>query len=386
MLMRKAILPLLFTLPLLAADLDFKEAFADPATREVSLEKLIPGTRDWFFYHALDHQLAGRSEAFAKTMADWKAISEAPTRSVGLAGFDTLRNRELLLRYESDPQKNLATLIEKLDLKFDDTRPDAREVEKLPSTLDLALVTREAFITSATDSQREPWRASQQHQLLRDLSEVEKFSDERTRYYLTELRRADYPGITALVSRGLSLKEPIRFGDVPLHQELTLAQLDELLIRHPALRSDFKFTPLYLAKLRTHSDAKFIRDTQLHAEHLKKCQAFARTLPPAQISLKTHILYHHLRLQRELGNYPLKDFIEYVAIPSGQERTVFCLERLCDEEVVFENSAHDFPQRIIYRLAPDGALDARIEGEINGQHREVTFPMHKVDCVSGDRS
>ena len=39
--MKMAFLPLLIALPLLAADLEFKEGFADPATREASLEKLI---------------------------------------------------------------------------------------------------------------------------------------------------------------------------------------------------------------------------------------------------------------------------------------------------------------------------------------------------------
>jgi hypothetical protein len=53
--MRKALISLLLALPLAAADLDFKEAFADPATREVALARLVPKTRDWFFHHALHH-------------------------------------------------------------------------------------------------------------------------------------------------------------------------------------------------------------------------------------------------------------------------------------------------------------------------------------------
>ncbi len=314
--MKLAILPLLLALPLFAADLDFKESFADPATRDTSLDTLIPGTRDWFFYHALDQQLTGSTEDFAKTMADWKAASEAPTRNVGLDGYETLATRELLLRYESDPQKNLAALIERFDLKFEATRPDAREVEKLPSLLDPQLITREVFQkVAAANHPKEPWRALQQHQLLRELPNVESFTDEQVRYYLNETSRADYPGVTALVGRGLSLKNPINFGETPFHQQLTLAQLEELLVSHPKLKSDFKFVPLYLAKLRTHSDAEFLRDTALHAAYLSKCRDFALTLPPSQVSLRAHILYHHIRLQRELGNYPLNDFIAYIEIP-----------------------------------------------------------------------
>ena len=43
---------------------------------------------------------------------------------------------------------------------------------------------------------------------------------------------------------------------------------------------------------------------------------------------------------------------------------------------IFENLAHDFPQRIIYRL-PAGAadrLDARIEGTVNGELKGRDFP------------
>jgi hypothetical protein len=57
----------------------------------------------------------------------------------------------------------------------------------------------------------------------------------------------------------------------------------------------------------------------------------------------------------------------------------FTLKSLTGTEVVFENPAHDFPQRIIYRRTPDG-LHARIEGTENGKARSEDFPMKSVDC------
>jgi hypothetical protein len=50
---------------------------------------------------------------------------------------------------------------------------------------------------------------------------------------------------------------------------------------------------------------------------------------------------------------------------------------------VFENPAHDFPQRIIYRrLSPD-SLVARIEGPgPNNTTRGIDFPMRRVNCSS----
>jgi hypothetical protein len=69
--------------------------------------------------------------------------------------------------------------------------------------------------------------------------------------------------------------------------------------------------------------------------------------------------------------------LAYVAKPSGQDETPFALKTLADGEVVFENPAHDYPQRIMYRRHTDGTLTARIEGTRQGQVRGVDFPFKR---------
>jgi hypothetical protein len=61
-----------------------------------------------------------------------------------------------------------------------------------------------------------------------------------------------------------------------------------------------------------------------------------------------------------------QDQIVYLSMPNGRSpATPFPLRELSGTRVVFENPAHDFPQRIIYWK--DGTdLRARIEGTING--------------------
>jgi len=57
----------------------------------------------------------------------------------------------------------------------------------------------------------------------------------------------------------------------------------------------------------------------------------------------------------------------YLSMPGGQSPpTAFPLKTIESERVVFENLAHDFPQRIIYWI-DSGALRARIEGNLNGK-------------------
>ncbi len=72
--------------------------------------------------------------------------------------------------------------------------------------------------------------------------------------------------------------------------------------------------------------------------------------------------------------------IYFTARPSGQPEASFKLVRATDREAVFENPEHDFPQRIIYRLADDGSLLAGIEGKDGEKVRGESFPMKRARC------
>jgi len=72
--------------------------------------------------------------------------------------------------------------------------------------------------------------------------------------------------------------------------------------------------------------------------------------------------------------------IFFVAKPhENKEDTFFKLIRSGKFEVVFENSKHDFPQRVIYR---GGAtkLTGRIEGTTGGKFSSIDFPMSRTRC------
>ena len=59
--------------------------------------------------------------------------------------------------------------------------------------------------------------------------------------------------------------------------------------------------------------------------------------------------------------------IVYLASPRGAPATPFPLVESGGNRAVFENREHDFPTRIIYRLTPEGALHARVEGSKKGK-------------------
>ncbi len=72
--------------------------------------------------------------------------------------------------------------------------------------------------------------------------------------------------------------------------------------------------------------------------------------------------------------------LAYIVQPSGRPETRFVLLRQGGGEFVFENLAHDFPQRVIYRRDGERGLHARIEGMSNGVIKGVDFPMKRVSC------
>ena len=73
--------------------------------------------------------------------------------------------------------------------------------------------------------------------------------------------------------------------------------------------------------------------------------------------------------------------LEYVAKPSGQPEATFTATTVSAAEVVFENPAHDFPRKIMYKRDGD-TLVASIEGPMNGQTRRIDFPYKKAVCGS----
>jgi hypothetical protein len=74
------------------------------------------------------------------------------------------------------------------------------------------------------------------------------------------------------------------------------------------------------------------------------------------------------------------DNIFFVAKPkTNQEETSFRLIRLVTFRAVFENTEHDFPQRVIYRRQ-GGKLTGRIEGNKNGKLVVIDFPMTRAKC------
>lgn len=86
--------------------------------------------------------------------------------------------------------------------------------------------------------------------------------------------------------------------------------------------------------------------------------------------------YEFIRLFEREGK------LVYQAMPSRQAPAEFTSTAVSDTLMIFENLAHDFPQRIIYRRRGADSLVARIEGPGPGGPRGVDFRFARDACPS----
>jgi hypothetical protein len=92
----------------------------------------------------------------------------------------------------------------------------------------------------------------------------------------------------------------------------------------------------------------------------------------------TRYISHNRATSFEFSRIEAQDStVVFAASTEGKPFDEYNLKTLIDEYVVFENLKKTFPQRIIYRLASDGSLIPRNEGE--GQ-TSVEVRFKKVKC------
>jgi hypothetical protein len=84
---------------------------------------------------------------------------------------------------------------------------------------------------------------------------------------------------------------------------------------------------------------------------------------------------HELVILREQG-----DRLAYEAHPSEQAPAVFLSSTITASTVVFENPAHDFPQRIGYERKSADLLTAWVEGPQNGRTRRIEYAYQRAQC------
>lgn len=79
---------------------------------------------------------------------------------------------------------------------------------------------------------------------------------------------------------------------------------------------------------------------------------------------------------RKVGNSVV--YVPLVAGQSNGKAVVFTLISSKENNFIFENKLHDFPQRVQYRLVNSDSMVARIEGLVDGKEKSTEFYYSRV--------
>ena len=292
-----------------AQEIGYLETFSLATNREAALKELVPGTDDYFYYHALQAQNTGARDQFLDMMERWKR-----ERRGALTGtMRELLNRQALLDYEKDPAKSLEYIRKELNLKFNHARKTGERQSDAPTKLDSASISVATLLPRAL--QDEPQSLDRVENAGLELAAGQKLSADQRRSLLARLTRPDYPGLVGLIVQDLNHRDSRGFGHHEIHRKLTLAQMDELLQQRPALRNETAFVNAYLLKLAPENEADLETEAAARAAYLDRVWAFVQTLDPAHNSLKANVLFNRLRHDQRAGLYDHDRFLAYVQLP-----------------------------------------------------------------------
>src|SRR5262245_55451431 len=288
-----------------AGQVGFVEDFALARDRAAALRQLIPGTEDYYYYHAL---YALQTEQYDQAIALTKPWLERFGQTARLTEIQT---RHALLTYDRDPQKTLAYLRNKLQLRFDHQRVIPGAVPDLPTALDPAVIAR---ATLRADSLARWSNLDNFEESALDWLAADDLDWQRRRNLLQRLRRPDVPNLPRLVAEDLRAPHPQEFGAYPVHSQMTLAQLDELLRLRPDLLNHHALVRAWVAKLQPGADEDWQHDPALTRAYLDRLLAFVRRLAPSHNALKAHVLYHRLVFDRSQETFDKALFLEYLVL------------------------------------------------------------------------
>ncbi len=290
-------------------EIGFIEKFALAPDRGKVLGELVPGTEDYYFFHALHYQNTRDSVKLADILAQWtkRFPNESGRRRIIL-------NREALLGYDATPQQTLAYLRERLHLQFNHQQEVRDRKPDLPSALDPKRVAREVFERDSLSNDR--GLGSLSEDALEALVKSGTILDaQQRRALLGRLQRPDVGGLVDLIAVDLRSRESRGFGEFNIHRALLPEQLDELAKSVPGLAAQQAFVFAKLRKLAPSADVDVEFDAAEREAWLERVWEHVKTLPPAFNTVRAHVLFQRLDHDRKKGVYDQARFLEYLKLP-----------------------------------------------------------------------
>lgn len=283
------------------------EEFALAQDRAAVLEHQVPGTEEDYFRRCLLHQQRGELRQADEVIQAWIARHRHTQR------VEEALDRQHLLRWPEGAKEARERLVSRLGVSHGhEQEPEGPQATQHPTRLDQALIDAEALIQRALS-----WRND-----VSGITDVgldrllDRDSDpDRRRHVLARVTRPDHPKLTRLIADDLRHKHSGGFGSHPVHRLLTLEQLNELSRLVPDLLKLEGFVQTWLSRLQPGPDVEWEHDLEARQAYLERLLGFVLPLAPAFNSLKAHVLYHRLDLDRRRGVVDRDRVVAYLQLP-----------------------------------------------------------------------
>ena len=288
------------------AEGNFLERFALSKNREEILKELIPGTREYYYYHCLHYQNTKQLDRVDEMVGKWiERHKNGPL-------LQEIQYRQAILTYDKTPQKTLDFIKKRQNLNFRHQRdtPDSRP--ELPTAFDQKLISREALMTDAMKNANDLRHF--EDRAMRWLV-GEELDPVRRRDLLHRLQLPDHERLPEMIVADLRTKKSGGFGSHSIHSKLLLPQLEKCAQLMPELLNNQNFVLQWTARLRPNNDIDMRYDREARDAYLTRLLDFVKTLPPNQNSLKAHVLYQRLVFDQQAGQYDKTTFMEYIKLP-----------------------------------------------------------------------
>ncbi len=309
--MKRAIL--MFTVALLlsslclAGQITYIEDFALAKDRAEALKQLIPGTKDYYYYHCLHYQNTGQKKEYDKMLAAWVNRYKLTGRVY------EIKDRQALIEYENNPRGSLDYIARRLNLQFNHQKETLSAKKQLSSELNPNLISRETLTKRAFARHSNTLNGFEHSSL--DWLVGRGLTGMQRRGLLARLKRPDYAKLPDMVIADLKTKNSRGFGSLGIHRLLLLSQLNRCAELDSNLLKQSNFVNTYLTKLRPGADSDWKNDAKVREAYLDRLWAFVKGLAPVHNSLKAHVMYHRLVHDRARGVYDKKRFMEYIQLP-----------------------------------------------------------------------
>lgn len=295
--------------PSLAGEIGFAETFALAEDRAAVLDRLSPGTEDYYFYHCLQALHTGDAAAFEDSMARWRERYGETERLV------RLRNRQALLAYDKHPDKTLEHIRQSENLRFDHAPPgETAGGEAPPHSLDPVVIASDRLLEQVLN-RPDPVSAMTDAGL--PLLPADRLNAEERRRLLSRLDAPGHPDRIALARALLERGES--WDRIPGRQTFLQADLDALRAAVPALMESAAFVQDYLFRLAPSADVSPEADPAALRAWMERAWDFLAPLSETHAALQARFLRRLLELDRREGRYDPGRFLAYVRLPRAAD-------------------------------------------------------------------